>query len=392
MQAIILAAGKGTRFSPLSETRPKPLFSLFGKSILEHNLDELQGLVDEAIIVVGYKKEMITEKIGERYGSIKIIYVEDTKIEGTASAARLAIPFLKERFLLLNGDDFYCREDIKKAIAKFPSVVAKEHQNPSSFGVIEEERGFVKDMVEKPVDPTSNLVNTALFCWPKEILDYKIEKSERGEYETTELLRQFIKEKKMNVCRASFWVPASCPWDIFDAVPYLFKKQKKARKGKIERGAVLKGDVIVGEGTVIKSGSYIEGPVYIGKDCVIGPNCFLRPGTVIEDGCKVGQAVEIKNSLIGKGTFASHLAYIGDSIIGENCNFGAGTITANFRHDAGSIRTMVRGELVDTKRVKFGTVMGDNVKTGIHTIIYPGRKIWPNKTTLPGEKVEKDIN
>lgn len=392
MQAIILAAGKGTRFSPFSETRPKPLFSLFGKSILEHNLDELQGLVDEAIIVVGYKKEMITEKIGKRYGSIKITYVEDAKIEGTASAARLAMPFLKERFLLLNGDDFYCREDMKKAIAKFPSVTVKEHQNPSSFGVVEEEKGFVKDMVEKPVNPTSNLVNTALFCWPKEILDYKIEKSERGEYETTELLRQFIKEKKMNVCKASFWVPASCPWDIFDAVPYLFLKQKKSRKGKVEKGAVLKGDVIVGEGTVIKSGSYIEGPVYIGKDCVIGPNCFLRSGTVIEDGCRVGQAVEIKNSLIGKGTFASHLAYVGDSIVGENCNFGAGTITANFRHDAGSIRTMVKGELVDTKRVKFGTVIGDNVKTGIHTIIYPGRKIWPGKTTLPGEKVEKDIN
>lgn len=392
MQAVILAAGKGTRFSPLSETKPKPLFSLFGKSMLEHNLDELNGLVDEAIIVVGYKKEMIREKIGERYGSIKITYVEDEKVEGTAASLRLAAPFLKERFLLLNGDDFYCHEDMKKAIAKFPSVVAKEHQNPSAFGVVAEENGIVKDMVEKPVNPSSNLVNTALFCWPKEILDYKIEKSERGEYETTELLRQFIKEKKMNVCKASFWVPASCPWDIFDAVPYLFKKQKKTRKGKIEKGAVLKGDVIVGEGTVIKSGSYMEGPVYIGKDCVIGPNCFLRPGTVIEDGCRVGQAVEIKNSLIGKGTFASHLTYIGDSIIGENCNFGAGTITANFRHDAGSIRTMVKGELIDTKRVKFGTVIGDNVKTGIHTIIYPGRKIWPNKTTLPGEKVEKDIN
>jgi len=150
--------------------------------------------------------------------------------------------------------------------------------------------------------------------------------------------------------------------------------------------------VIVKEGTVIKSGVYIEGPVYIGKDCIIGPNCFLRAGTVIEDGCRIGQAVEVKNSLVGKGTFASHLAYIGDSIIGENCNFGAGTITANFRHDKQSIKTTVKDQLIDTKRVKFGTVMGDNVKTGIHTIIYPGRKIWSGKTTLPGEKVEKDIN
>jgi len=391
MQAVILAAGNGTRFLPLSETKPKPLFSLFGKSILEYNLDELDGLVKEAIIIVGYKKEMIIEKIGKKYGSMKITYIEDSKIEGTGSAAFLAHPLLKDKFLLLNGDDFYAHEDIKKAIDKFPSILVKEHENPSCFGVIDEEEGYAKNIVEKPSNPPSKLVNAALYCLPKDIFDYKIKKSARGEYEFTDYIRKFIQDKRLHICEASFWAPASYPWDIFNAVPYLFKKQKKEKKGKIEKGAILKGDVIVREGTLIKSGVYIEGPVYIGKNCLIGPNCFLRPGTVIEDGCRIGQAVEVKNSLIGKGTFASHLAYIGDSIIGENCNFGAGTITANFRHDKQSIKTMVRGELIDTKRTKLGTVMGDNVKTGIHTIIYPGRKIGSNKTTLPGEKVEKDI-
>lgn len=392
MQAVILAAGKGTRFLPLSEKKPKPLFSLFGKTIMEHNLDEMEGLVDEAIIIVGYKKEMVMEKLGEKYGSIKIKYIEDEKVEGTASSAKLALPYLKDRFLLLNGDDFYSREDIRKAIDGFPSILVKEHENPSCFGVVEMEEGCVKSIVEKPANPPSNLVNTALFCWPKEILNYRLERSERGEFETPDLIKKFIKEKKLNVCEASFWVPASYPWDIFDAVPHLFKKQKKEKKGTIEKGAVLKGEVIVREGTVIKSGAYIEGPVYIGRNCVIGPNCFLRAGTVIEDDCRIGQAVEIKNSLIGKRTFVSHLAYIGDSIVGENCNFGAGTIVANFRHDSQNIQTMVRDKLIDTKRHKFGTVMGDNVKTGIHTIIYPGRKIWPDKATQPGEKVEKDIN
>lgn len=391
MQAVILAAGKGIRFLPLSETKPKPLFSLFGKSILEYNLDELEGLVKEAIIIVGYKKEMIAEKIGKKHGSIKITYIEDDAVEGTGSSARLAHPLLKDRFLLLNGDDFYSREDIKKAIDKFPSILVKEHENPSCFGVIDEEEGYAKNIVEKPDNPPSKLVNAALYCLPKDIFDYEIEKSIRGEYEFTDYVRKFINEKKLRVCEAFFWVPASYPWDIFNAVPYLFKKQKSDKKIKIEKGAVLNGEVVVKEGTVIKSGAYIEGPVYIGRNCIIGPNCFLRAGTVIEDDCRIGQAVEVKNSLLGKGTFASHLSYIGDSIIGENCNFGAGTITANFRHDKQSIKTMVKGELIDTKRVKFGTVMGDNVKTGVHTIIYPGRKIGSDKTTLPGEKAEKDI-
>lgn len=391
MQAIILAAGKGTRFLPLSETRPKPLFSIFGKSILEYNLDELDGLVDEVIIIVGYKKEMIIEKIGNKYGKTKITYIEDNKIEGTGSSAKLVHPHLKDRFLLLNGDDFYSKDDIKKAIDKCPSILVKEHENPSCFGVIDEEEGYAKNITEKPTQPVSKLVNSALYCLPKTIFDYEIEKSARGEYEFTDYIRKFIHEKKLHICEASFWSPASYPWDIFDVVPYLFNKQKKERKGKIEKGAVLKGEVIVKEGTVIKSGAYIEGPVYIGKDCIVGPNCFIRSGTVIEDGCRIGQGVEVKNSLIGKGTFASHLTYIGDSIIGENCNFGAGTIIANLKHDHGTVKTMVKEELIDTKKKKLGVLMGDNVKTGINTIVFPGRKIGANKSTLPGEKVEKDI-
>jgi len=391
MQAIILAAGKGTRFLPLSETRPKPLFSIFGKSILEYNLDELNGLVSEVIIIVGYKKEMIMEKIGEKYGKMKITYINDDKIEGTGSSAKLALSHLKDKFLLLNGDDFYTKEDIKKAIDGCPSILVKEHENPSCFGVIDEEEGYAKNIIEKPAQPVSKLVNSALYCLSKTIFDYQIDKSARGEYEFTDYIRKFIHEKKLRICEASFWVPASYPWDLFDAVPYLFAKQKKERKGKIEKGAVLNGEVIVKEGTVIKSGAYIEGPVYIGKNCIIGPNCFIRSGSIIEDECRVGQGVEIKNSLIGKGTRASHLTYIGDSIIGEKCNFGAGTIVANLRHDHGTVKTKVKEELVDTKKKKLGVIMGDNVKTGINTIIYPGRKIGAHKSTLPGEKVEKDI-
>jgi bifunctional UDP-N-acetylglucosamine pyrophosphorylase/glucosamine-1-phosphate N-acetyltransferase len=391
MQAIILAAGKGIRFLPLSETRPKPLFSIFGKSILEYNLDELDGLVSEVIIIVGYKKEMIMEKIGKKYGKIKITYIEDNKIEGTGSSAKLVYSHLKDKFLLLNGDDFYSKEDIKKAIDKFPSILVKEHENPSCFGVIDEEEGYAKNIIEKPAQPTSKLVNSALYCLPKTIFDYEIGKSARGEYEFTDYVKKFIHEKKLHVCEASFWVPTSYPWDLFNVVPYLFKKQKRDKKIKIEKGAVLNGEVIIKDGTIIKSGAYIEGPVYIGKNCTIGPNCFIRSGSVIEDGCRIGQGVEVKNSLIGKGTFVSHLTYIGDSIIGENCNFGAGTIVANLRHDHETIKVMGKEGLIDTKMAKLGTIMGDNVKTGINTIIYPGRKIGTNKSTLPGEKVEKDI-
>ncbi len=391
MQAIILAAGKGTRFWPLSINKPKPLFTLFGISILEHNLNQLEGLVDEAFIIVGYKKEMIMEKIGEKWGKIKIQYVEQEEVDGTGRAAKLALPFIKGDFVLLNGDDFYFKDDIKKAIDLSPSILVKEHKNPCAFGVVITEENFAKSIVEKPSEPISNLVNAALYCLPKSIFDFGIDRSPRGEYEFTDYVTRFIHGDTLHASKAEFWCPASYPWDLFAAIPELFKMEKKRNRGKVEKGATLKGDVIIEEGSIIKSGAYIEGPVYIGKNCVIGPNCFLRGGAIIEDECVIGNSVEVKNSIVGKGTHIAHLSYVGDSIVGENCNFGAGTIIANLRHDGKNIKTKVKDEIVDTHLKKFGAIFGDGVKTGIGTLVYPGKKIWPGKMTMPGEKVDNDI-
>ena len=87
----------------------------------------------------------------------------------------------------------------------------------------------------------------------------------------------------------------------------------------------------------------------------------------------------------------AHLSYVGDSIIGENCNLGAGTITANLRHDNKNVMFKAKGKLIDTGRRKFGTVLGNGVKTGIGTMIYPGRVISSKGSTKPGEVVKKNI-
>ena len=381
MQAIILAAGNGIRFSPLSDNKPKPLFSFLNKSIIEHNLSELRGIVNEVIIVVGYRKEMIIDKIGDNFEGIKITYIEDKKITGTASAVKVVKELIKGDFILLNGDDFYFREDIKKL--KSPGILAREHQNPSSFGVVVKENNYLKDIVEKPSNPDSNLVNTGLYFLPKEILDIEVEKSSRGEYEFTDCIKKY--NQKISVYEADYWFPNSYPWDVFNAFSYLFSKEKKEKGFIKEDGASISKNAIIKKGTMIKSGSYIEGKVYIGENCVIGPNCYIRDGSVIENNCKIGASVEIKNSIIGSGTNISHLSYVGDSIIGENCNLGAGTITANLRHDDLTVKVKVKDKLIDTGKNKLGAIIADSVKTGIGTLIYPGRKVIEN--TLPGEKV-----
>lgn len=162
-------------------------------------------------------------------------------------------------------------------------------------------------------------------------------------------------------------------------------------EGEVSPAAHIDGRLVLGKGSRVLPGVYIEGNVVIGAGCKVGPNCYLRGNTSIGDGCHIGQAVEIKNSIVMRGSSIGHLSYCGDSIVGEGVNFGAGTITANFRHDGGTHRSMVGGQLVDTGRRKFGAVIGDHVHTGIHTSIYPGRKLWPEVSTRPGAIVRLDI-
>lgn len=182
------------------------------------------------------------------------------------------------------------------------------------------------------------------------------------------------------------------PWDLLRANElYVGALREDDIRGEIHPLAVIDGRVVIGPGTRILPGVVIEGNVVIGADCKIGPNCYLRGNTSIGDRCHVGNAVEIKNSILLSRTNVGHLSYVGDSVLGEGVNFGAGTVTSNLRHDGRNHRTMVGGTLVDTGRRKFGCIVGDGVHTGINTSIYPGRKLFPGTSTRPGEIVRHDL-
>lgn len=391
-QAIILCAGKGTRIQPLTLTKPKPLLKVCGKTLLEHNLNQLNGLVKEVILVIQYKGDMFEKFFGNKYKNLNIKYVWQGKNPlGTGDAAKKASILIKDRFLLLYGDDLYDKKDIEQCASKFPSILLAKANNPSAFGQVITEKNLVKEIIEKPKKDVSDLVNTGVYFLPKSIFNFSIKKSSRKEYEFTDYIKNFIQTEKLYYKTAENWVPLSYIWNLLDANEFLLKNIQNKISGEIEKNCVIKGKVVIEKGSVIKSGVYIEGPVYIGKNCNIGPNCYLRKYTAIEDNCRIGQSVEIKNSIIGNKTNVAHLSYVGDSIIGDNCNLGAGTIISNIRHNFENIKTMVKGELIDTNRRKFGAVFGDGVKTGIGTLIYPGRKIWPENFTKPGEIVEKDI-
>jgi bifunctional UDP-N-acetylglucosamine pyrophosphorylase/glucosamine-1-phosphate N-acetyltransferase len=199
----------------------------------------------------------------------------------------------------------------------------------------------------------------------------KTKKSIRGEYELTDSLKLLLKKRKMKYIIIKV-LEMSLPWDLLDANAELMESIKMEIKGIIEKNATIKGNVAIGEGTLVMSGSYIEGPVIIGNDCKIGPNCYIRPYTYIGNDCHIGNSCEIKNSIIMDRSNAPHHNYIGDSIIGYGCNFGSGTKIANLRLDEKSIKVQHLGKIIDTGKRKLGAIIGDKVKTGINSSINVG--------------------
>lgn len=391
MQAVIFCAGKSTRTYPLTLTKPKPLLKIANQTIIEYTLTQLKGLVDEVIIVIGYKGTMIKEFIGDSFQNLKIKYVVQEKQEGTGSALVACKNVLKDKFIVLLGDDMYSRKDIKKCLSHDYCVLTKYVSDLSNFGEVIYDKSGVKSIREKP-EPKEGLANIGVMVLNKKVFDFKLKKSLRGEYEITDYIKLLIdSDEKISYEKADFWIPISYAWNLLDANEYLLSKIEHEIKGIVEKGAVIKGNVSIGKNTIIKSGSYIEGVVFIGENCKIGPNCYIRNNTTIGNECNIGNAVEIKNSIIGNNTCIAHLSYVGDSILGDNVNFGAGTKIANLRHDNLNVKSMIKSVLVDSGKRKFGSIIADNVHTGINTSIYPGRKIWPNKTTLPGEIVKYDL-
>lgn len=403
MKAVILAAGEGTRLRPLTSTRPKPMLPVAGKPILEWDLEALKdGGIEKAMIITGYKKEAITHYFGDTFRGMKIEYIEQREQLGTGHAVSMAEKSVEGNFLVMNGDLIVSKNMISNLIKdheKFNSdaaICTVEVKNPSEFGIVEVEGNRVMNIVEKPKEPKSNLANAGVYIFSKKIFDAikGIEKSARLEYELTDAIKVMLPDGGVNAFQCGDqWIDIGRPWDLLDANEIIMKNMKLdvSENSEIEKFAVLKGNVHIGAGTLVRSGSYIEGPSYIGENCIIGPNCHIRQYSCILDNVHIGNAVEVKNSIIMSGTNIGHLSYVGDSIIGENCNFGAGTNVANLRVDNNEIRIEIKNKLIKSGRRKFGCLMGDNVKTGINVSIMPGRAIYPNAYVEAGSIVRNTI-
>jgi len=407
MKAVVLAAGEGGRLRPLTFTRPKHLISLGGKPLLEHLLASVRAAgINEALIVVHYMAERFKQYFGDgsKFG-MKLEYVFQGGVRGTADAIGVAESYVKdEDFLLIYGDLLVTPDVVKHVLrsherekpAATMTVVPVTH--PERYGITKLEGSHVAEIVEKPRlgEAPTNLANAGIYVFSTEIFE-KIREthpSPRGEWEITDSLSLLMQEKRPVVgvqISGEEWLDVGRPWDLFEASRRILSQMKTTINGVIEDGAHLIGTVVVAKRARVRSGAYIEGPAFIDEDSDIGPNCFIRPCTSIGKDVKIGNACEVKNSIVMDHTQIRHLSYVGDSIIGEHCNLGAGTVVANYRLDEKTIKMTIKGEVVDSERTKLGVVLGDNVKTGINTLFMPGVKIGQNSLIGPNVVVHRDV-
>ncbi len=379
---------------PLTANMPKSLLPVAGKPFLRHTLDTLKACrIKKVTILVGWGRRDIERQFGDGADiGLQIDYLVQKKPLGTGHAIGMAKEHITEPFLSINGDVIINKETIRALIDTYKAkkttiVTGAPVKNPSEFGIIDGKRGKLVRMVEKSKNPPGNLANTGIYLFTPEIFQWieRTGKSPRGEYEITDTLTMMASVEKILIENfRGDWLDIGRPWDLLRANSLLMGNLKGRIDGEVQPYATLEGEVVLGKGSRILNGAYVIGPVIIGENTDIGPNCYIRPSTYIGNDSKVGNAVEVKNSIIMDGSKVPHHNYVGDSVIGRDCNIGSGTKVANLRLDNRNIRVSLRGRKTDTGLRKLGVIMGDGVKVGINATIDPGTIIGEDSFIGPG--------
>ncbi len=363
-QAVILAAGEGQRLRPFTATKPKVMLSIAGKPILNYVIDSLaQNGIRDIVLVVGYRKEQVFDCIGSgEHFRVNITYITQERQLGTAHALVQAKGIVENEFLVLHGDNLIKADTIAQFAAIEPNaLLVKRVDNPARYGVVTIDNNMVKDIVEKPKEAKSNMINIGIYAFTAEIFDF-IE----AELDIPDALNSMIaqgypiKSQETN----GTWLDVVYPWDILRLNGATLRQILASLDGTIETGVSLKGLVSVGKDTVIRSNSYVVGPVVIGSGCDIGPNVCILPDTSIGDNVVISSFTEIKNSIIGDDVNIGPGCIIQDSVIDKGC-----VIKGHFTACSSQTEVKINAEY---HLVNVGAMLGEGCSLGNNVVAQPG--------------------
>ncbi|MDO8472929.1 MAG: sugar phosphate nucleotidyltransferase [Dehalococcoidia bacterium] len=363
-QAIILAAGEGQRLRPLTRFKPKVMLSIGNKPILQHILEAVAANgIRRIVLIVGYRKEQVQDYFGsgESLG-IEITYVEQKQQLGTAHALKQAQTVADDSFLVISGDNIVRPNTIARMMnAEPPCVLVKPRDDVSKYGVVVTHRNLVTSIVEKPQGEGSNLVNTGIYSFSREIFSF-IE----GEVDLPPVINRMADDGvPVRVCETNdVWLDVVYPWDMLKLNALVLEQNQSRSGGQIEHGTVIKGPVDIGEGTIVRSGSYLVGPLSIGKDCEIGPHACIFPSTSIGDNVTVSSFCSVRNCIVGNNIQLGPSSHIEDSIIGRGSQLGG-----HFMAHGGQAIAYIDEE---PHHVNFGTVVGEHSIIGANVVVKPG--------------------
>ncbi len=417
--AVILAAGEGTR---LKSAKAKVLHKAAGQTLLAHVVNAVRRAgVEKICAVVGHKKE----EVKKEFANEEIEFVFQKELLGTGDAVKRTVSYLKkekeiDQVLVLCGDAPLIRsesiEDMIQSQRENESactVLTGILDNPASYGrIIRSSDGSIEKIVEykdaTEKEQAVQEINSGAYCFDKNALikglNQLSQENAQKEYYLPDLIKVFVQEGArvdgVTVNDVSEVLGINSRMDLALAEKAF---QKRINLFHMENGVTLMDPdtiyidsrVTIEPDTIIYPFTYIEGEVKIKKNCHVGPFTQLRQGTLLEDGAEIGNFTEVKKSKVGKNTKAKHLSYIGDTVIGDKVNIGAGTITANYDGKAKYVTIIEDGAFIGSNCTIVAPVkVGKNATTGAGSVVTKGHDVPDNGVVIgvPAKLIKKKVN
>ncbi len=428
LSAIVLAAGEGTR---MKSNKPKVLHKVCGKALVEWVCDAVaEAGIHTCVTVVGHKAEEVKSYMGQR-----VKFALQAEQLGTGHAVMQAQPMIKdnaEYVIVLNGDTPLIQGDTIEKVLDYhiknnnmATVITTELEDATGYGrIIRDESGNVVKIVEhkdaNEREKAVREVNSGMYCFTvQNLLDAlsKISnKNAQGEYYLTDTIEILIKEQlkvgalKINNSAELLGINNRLQLAQIEKIMQERILNKHMLNGVTiidPANTYIHSDVEIGMDTIIYPGCVLEKETKIKENCLIGPNtrmvnctveenveiqnsvlldsyvkknthigpfAYLRPGSKVGENVKIGDFVEVKNSVIGDNSKVSHLSYIGDAEVGNNVNMGCGTVVVNY----------------DGKK-KHKTIIGDNAFVGCNANLVSPVVIHENAYVAAGSTITKEV-
>jgi NDP-sugar pyrophosphorylase family protein len=388
MKTLVLAAGRSRRAKPIED---KNFLKFAGIPLIEHQLKALQSAGFEGLIIVAGAHNLSTLKgVASRYDAT---VVEQTDLDDGMAGAMLAARdhIQNEELFIVSSNDIVDASAYEAMLAVRGSDAAMLAYKVDTYfpgGYLQIENGQITSIIEKPGEGNepSEYINLVLHYHKDPSLLFAALNSAQSEnddrYEVA--LDQLMKTQSVRaVPYDGYWQAIKFPWHVLNVMEHFFSKTEPNidPSAQIAETAIIRGDVTIGPRTKVMDFAVIQGPAYIGADCIIANNSLVR-GSMLGDSCIVGYSTEVARSFIGDDCWF-HSNYIGDTVMGDNCSFGAGAICANLRLD--------EAEIMESGRNKLGPILGDNIRIGVQTSLMPGVRVGSGSFITSGVTLAQDI-